>query len=132
VIGLKHKVLAYIEYSTEQCLAASELLTPLPLSTQRVCPPPRTKGGGGRGEGGTHSPGGEGGGESIFRKTPDIGLASYSIIPLLSQVIRKWGRNTGSMAGRSGSIASTLEGVKDKLTVSFQLTQVKKFELTLL
>jgi hypothetical protein len=29
----------------------------------------------------THSPGGEGGGGSIFWKTPDIGLASYSIIP---------------------------------------------------
>ncbi len=29
-----------------------------------------------------HSPGGAGGGWSIFRKTPDIGLASYSIIPL--------------------------------------------------
>jgi hypothetical protein len=31
---------------------------------------------------GTHSPGGKGGGGSIFRKTPDIGLASYNIIPL--------------------------------------------------
>ncbi len=29
-----------------------------------------------------HSPGGEGGGGSIFWKTRDIGLASYSIIPL--------------------------------------------------
>ncbi len=33
---------------------------------------PRTKGGG------VHSPGGEGGGGSIFWKTQDIGLASYS------------------------------------------------------
>ncbi len=33
--------------------------------------------------GDTHSPGGEGvGGGSIFRKTPDIGLASYNKIPL--------------------------------------------------
>ncbi len=31
---------------------------------------------------GTHSPGGEGVGGSIFWKTPDIGLASYSIISL--------------------------------------------------
>ncbi len=31
---------------------------------------------------GTHSPGGEGVGGSIFQKTPDIGLSSYSIIPL--------------------------------------------------
>ncbi len=40
----------------------------------------------GWGGGGTHSPGGEGvgGGGSIFWKTPDIGLASYSIISLRS------------------------------------------------
>ncbi len=41
---------------------------------------PRTKGGGEGG--GTHLPGGEGGGGSIFWKTPDMGLASYSIISL--------------------------------------------------
>jgi hypothetical protein len=41
-----------------------------------VCPPPAPK------AGGTHSPGGEGGGGSRFWKTPDIGLASYSIISL--------------------------------------------------
>jgi hypothetical protein len=33
--------------STEQCLASSKLLTPHPLSTQRVCPPPAPKAGGG-------------------------------------------------------------------------------------
>ncbi len=33
---------------------------------------------------GTHSPGGEGVGGSLFRKMSDIGLASYSIIPLLT------------------------------------------------
>jgi hypothetical protein len=38
----------------------------------RVCPPPTTK------AGGTHSPGGEGGWGSIFWKTRDIELASYS------------------------------------------------------
>ncbi len=42
-----HKVLTYIEYTTEHCLASSELLTPPPLSTQRVCPPPAPKAGGG-------------------------------------------------------------------------------------
>jgi hypothetical protein len=42
------------------------------LFTRRVCPPSSTK------AGGTHSPGGEGGGGSIFWKTQDIGLASYS------------------------------------------------------
>ncbi len=44
---------------------------PHPISTQRVCPSPAPK------AGGTHSLGGEGGG-AIFRKTPDIGLASYN------------------------------------------------------
>ncbi len=34
--------------STEQCLASSELLTPQPLSTQRVYAPPAPKAGGGR------------------------------------------------------------------------------------
>ncbi len=48
---------------------------PPPLQPARVYP---LHGGGGR----THSPGGEGVWGSIFRKTPDIGLASYSIIPL--------------------------------------------------
>jgi hypothetical protein len=33
--------------STEQCLASSKLLTPQPLSTQRVCPTPAPKAGGG-------------------------------------------------------------------------------------
>jgi hypothetical protein len=67
--------------STEQCLASSELLIPpppLPLASVSF---PRTKGGGREG---THSPGGEGVGGSIFRKKPDIRLASYSIIPLRS------------------------------------------------
>ncbi len=49
---------------------------PTPFSTQRVCPPPAPK------AGGTHSPGGEGGGGSIFWKTRDIRLTSYSIISL--------------------------------------------------
>ncbi len=34
-----------------QCLVPSELLTPNPLSTQRVCPPAAPKGGGGTGQG---------------------------------------------------------------------------------
>jgi hypothetical protein len=60
-------------------------LTPHPLSTQRVCPPPAPK------AGGTHSPGGEGGGESIVLKTPDIGLFSYSIIPLrIVHILESW------------------------------------------
>ncbi len=53
---------------------------PPPLHPASVSSP-RTKGGGG----GTHSPGGVGGGGggvNINGKTLDIGLASYSIIPL--------------------------------------------------
>ncbi len=45
---------------------------PIPLSARRVCPPPATK------AGGTQSPGGEGDGGSIFWKTREIGLPSYS------------------------------------------------------
>ncbi len=56
--------------------------TPSPPSG---CPPPAPKAGGG---GGTHSPGGEGGGgvNTSEWKTPDIGLATYNIIPLLWRV----------------------------------------------
>jgi hypothetical protein len=45
---------------------------PLPSPPGECVLPPTTK------AGGTHSPGGEGGGGSIFWKTKDIGLASYS------------------------------------------------------
>ncbi len=76
-----HKVLTYVEYRAVSDVFQIFTL-PHPLSTQRVCPPPERRGGGG----GTHSPGGEGvGGGSIFWKTPDIGLASYSLIPLRRQ-----------------------------------------------
>jgi hypothetical protein len=69
-----HKVLTYIEYRAVS--ASSELLTPNPLSTQASVSSPRTKGGG------YTLAGRWGGWGSIFRKTPDIGLASYSKIPL--------------------------------------------------
>ncbi len=58
-------------------LSSSKILTPIPLSARRVCFPPAPKAGGG---GGTHSPGGEGDGGSIFWKTKEIGLPSYSKI----------------------------------------------------
>jgi hypothetical protein len=61
--ALTHKVLTYIEYR-----AVSGVV--LTLHPQRVCPPPPALAGQ------------WGGGASILRKTPDIGLASYSIIPL--------------------------------------------------
>ncbi len=68
---LCHKVLTYVEYRAVSGVFQS-IDPPYPLSTQRVCPPP-------------HSPGGEG---SIFWKTPDIGLASYSLSPLRFVPIR--------------------------------------------
>ncbi len=57
-------------------LSSSKILTPppIPLSARRACPPPATK------AGGTHSRGGEGDGGSIFWKTREIGLPSYSKI----------------------------------------------------
>ncbi len=72
-----HKVLTYI-YCTEQCLVSSELKTPHPVSSLHPASvsSPRTKGGGVR----TRRP--AMGWGSIFWKAPDIGLASYSIIPL--------------------------------------------------
>jgi hypothetical protein len=74
-----HKALTYVEYRAVS--ASSKILTPHPLSTQRVCPPPPPT----PKAGGTHSPGGEGGEGSIFWKRHDIGLgrlASYTIISL--------------------------------------------------
>jgi len=55
---------------------------PPPLSTQRVCPSPEPK------AGGYTLAGRWGGGGSIFWKTPDIGLASYSIISPRLTVVR--------------------------------------------
>ncbi len=56
---------------TELCLASSKILTPHPPLHPASVSSPRNK------SGGTPSPGGEGGGGSIFWKTQDIGLASY-------------------------------------------------------
>jgi hypothetical protein len=69
---------------------------PTPLSTRRVCPPPAPK------AGGTHSLGGEGGWGSIFWKTQDIGLASYSnnlSTNIIIFVLETWshGRHTPTM-----------------------------------
>jgi hypothetical protein len=49
-----------------------------------VCPSPATK------AGGTHSPGGEGDGGSIFWKTRDIGLACYRHSNNLSTLCSLW------------------------------------------
>ncbi len=57
---------------------------PIPLSTQRVCPPPHQRRGGTPRGGTQYTLAGRwgGAGGSIFWKTPHIGLASYSIISL--------------------------------------------------
>ncbi len=57
------------------CLASSKILTPppTPLSAQRLCTPHLCCGGR------THSPGGEGGGGSIFWRTQDTALYSTYI-----------------------------------------------------
>jgi hypothetical protein len=67
--GENHKVLTYVEYRTVSDVFQNIDPPPPSLHLASVSSP-RTKGGG------THSPGGEGGGGSIFWKTPDIGLAS--------------------------------------------------------
>ncbi len=72
-LGVTHKVLTYVEYR-----AVSEAF-------QNIDPPPPLHP---KRRGRTHSPGGEGGEGAnilVFWKTPDIGLASYSLIPLRSQ-----------------------------------------------
>jgi hypothetical protein len=70
-----HKVLTCVEYRSVSGVFQTVTPThPSPPSECVLLPHQR--------RGGTHSPGGEGGGGSIFWKTPDIGLASYSIISL--------------------------------------------------
>ncbi len=69
-----HKLLTHVEYRAVSGIFQN--IDPPPPSPPSECVLPRTKGGG------VHSPGGEGGGGSIFWKTPDKGLASYSIISL--------------------------------------------------
>ncbi len=75
LIASSQKVLTYVEYSAVSGILKN--IDPPPPSPPSECfllPHQR--------QGGTHSLGGEGGGGSIFLKTPDIGLASYSIISL--------------------------------------------------
>jgi hypothetical protein len=74
---VNHKVLTCVEFRAVSDVF--HILTPHPpLNTASVSSPvPKA--------GGTHSPGGEGVGGQYFKilwKTPDIGLASYSIISL--------------------------------------------------
>jgi hypothetical protein len=98
--------------------------------------------------GGTHSPGGEGGGGSIFWKTPDIGLASYSIISLRAwpspdhiQLLLSVGTQLGQptekvLCGLTGWIlrvhCTTLRGVYESCVLfnsrdsCYRLTQLKQ------
>jgi hypothetical protein len=68
-----HKVLTNVEYRPVSGVFQNS--DPPPPC---FLPPHQRRGGG------THSPGGEGGGGSIFWRTPNIGLASCSIISLRS------------------------------------------------
>jgi hypothetical protein len=70
-----HKVLTYKEYRAVSGVFRT-IDPPPPFPPSECVLPPHLR------RRGTHSPGGKGVGGSIFRKTPDIGLASYSIIPL--------------------------------------------------
>jgi hypothetical protein len=79
--GHLHKVLTYIEYRAVS--GVFRTIDPHPLSTQRVCPPPAPK------AVGVHTRRAMRVAGSIFRKTADIGLASYSIIPLRSLIFQR-------------------------------------------
>jgi hypothetical protein len=68
--GGRHKVLTYVEYRAVS--ASSKILTTHPPLHPASVSSPAPK------AGCTHSPGGEGGGGSIFWKTSDKGLASYN------------------------------------------------------
>ncbi len=82
---------------------------------------PLTKGR--RGGGGTHSPGGEG---SIFRQTPDIGLASYSIIPLghICTVFLSQAMPIFQMLKREKISRSTFTGIKFPPINEFKYTYI--------
>ncbi len=71
---VQHKVLTYVEYRAVP--GVFQNVDPPPPLHPASGPPPAPK------AGGTHLPGSEGGGRSIFWKTPAIGLASYSLISL--------------------------------------------------
>jgi hypothetical protein len=79
----RHKVLTYIEYRAVSGVFRT-IDPPYPLHPASVSSP-RTRGGG-------YTLAGRRGGGSIFRKTPDtdIGLASYSIIPLRDRASLKF------------------------------------------
>jgi hypothetical protein len=70
-VRFSHKVLTYVEYRTVS--GVFQAIDPPPPLHPASVSSPRTKGGG------VHTLAGAG---SIFWKTPDTGLASFSLIPL--------------------------------------------------
>ncbi len=74
IYRVQSSVWRLLNYQTTEYMY--QTIDPHPLSTQRVCPPHASH------AGGVHTRQGVRGGGSIFRKTPDLGLTSYSIIPL--------------------------------------------------
>ncbi len=73
-VGVSRRVHILLEEGNPISLVFQNIDPPIPLSARRVCPPPATK------AGGAHKPGGEGDGVSIFWKTRELGLPSYSKI----------------------------------------------------
>ncbi len=85
---LWHKVLTYIYRVQSSVWRLPNYWPPTPSTpSECVLPPHQRRGGGGYTLAGRYR-----GGGSIVRKTPDFGLASYSIIPLRSLVYLPRGR----------------------------------------
>ncbi len=105
-----------VEYRAVSCVFQN-IAPPTPLSTQRECLPPATK------AGGTHSPGGEGGGGSIFCKTKDIGLASYSNnLSTVHDYGNFWWQvweDYGEVFGKNDTVGAFLDITEDTVTITF-------------
>ncbi len=72
-VGVRRREIITVRGHAILCLSSSKILTPTPLSARRVCTPAFVGGGGGG-----HTRRAERGLGSIFWKTRDIGLPSYS------------------------------------------------------
>ncbi len=116
LLSAGHKVLTYVDCWVCVCVwRLPKYWPPAPLSTQRVCPPPNQK------QGCTYSPG-DGG--SIFWKTPDIELASYSIISLRCRCsgqtlccVSSWAASWTTPSSHPAGISGTLQGLYSIHTV---------------
>ncbi len=109
---MNHKVLTYIEYRAVS--GVFRLLTPYPLSTQRVCTPPAPCNGGGGG--GTlmqsHSPGSEGVWGLIFWKTPCRNLIGESLYGMNVKFLTTIAWNAACFNVALGSAADIFSAIK--------------------